>query len=135
MCGFQHYTSLNTPRHEVEEGVGGATSNLDTDESEEERREEGEHLLQHQRLEIALEDEEVEASSPSKRLKVRKEQIDSSLEAGVASADSGNRGGDLDLELDDPSGTDTDDDKPVRIIRLGTEEVKKYAILGKLKRL
>jgi len=63
----QHYTSLNTPRHEVEEGVGGATSNLDTDESEEERREEsGEHLLQHQRLEIALEDEEVEASSPSK---------------------------------------------------------------------
>ena len=124
---FQHYTSLNTPRHEVEEGVGGATSNLDTDESEEERREEGgEHLLQHQRLEIALEDEEAEASSPSKRLRVRKEEV--ARGETVAT-----RGGDLDLELDDPSGTDTDDDKPVRIIRLGTEEVKKYAILGKKK--
>ena len=71
---FQHYTSLNTPHHEVEDGVdAGATSNLDTDESEEERREEEGHLIQNQRLEIALEDEEVEAASPSKRLKVRGE--------------------------------------------------------------
>ena len=114
----------------MEEGVGGASSNLDTDESEEERREEGgEHMLQHQRLEIALEDEEVEASSPSKRLRVRKEEV----ARGETLEPAGTRGGDLDLELDDPSGTDTDDDKPVRIIRLGTEEVKKYAILGKKK--
>ena len=96
---FQHYTSLNTPRHEVEEGVGGATSNLDTDESEEERREEGgEHLLQHQRLEIALEDEEVEASSPSKRLRVRKEEVARGGEAVATSLEpAGTRGGDLDL--------------------------------------
>ena len=86
-------------------------------------------------MEIALEDEEVEeASSPSKRLRVRKEEVAKTVATSLEAA-GGTRGGDLDLELDDdPSeGTDTDDDKPVRIIRLGTEEVKKYAILGKKK--
>jgi hypothetical protein len=125
---LQHYSSINTPRHEVEEVAGGATSNLDTDESEEEegverreeRREEEGELQQHQRLEMAL-----EAGQPTgaPRLQVAVKEETSRL-AGPAG------GGDLDLELDDGTGTDTDEDKPVRIIRLGTEEVKKYAILG-----
>ena len=33
-------------------------------------------------------------------------------------------------ELEDTNSSENDEDRPVRIIRLGTEEVKKYAILG-----
>lgn len=94
-------------------------------------------LTQNSRLEIALPntsengniDEEiaVEVSSHKVQIALKSENQGREQERPIENSE---------LDPDDP-GTDTDDDLinsekgPVRIIRLGTEEVKKYAIINK----
>ena len=80
------------------------------------------------RLEIALgaeEEDEQEQEVPAKRMKVavKEERIlgERGVEEGLTEEEE---------ELEDPNSSENDEDRPVRIIRLGTEEVKKYAILG-----
>merc|ERR1719233_926441 len=101
-------------------------------------------LIQNSRLEIALPSGAAENGSKNSQSEVAVEVSSQKVQIALKSDKSYNQNQSHDkqgaenpsVDPDDP-GTDTDDDLitsekgPVRIIRLGTEEVKKYAIINK----
>jgi len=101
-------------------------------------------LIQNSRLEIALPSGAAENGSRNSQSEVAVEVSSQKVQIALKSDKSDNQNQSHEnqgaenpsVDPDDP-GTDTDDDLitsekgPVRIIRLGTEEVKKYAIINK----
>jgi len=94
-------------------------------------------LIQNSRLEIALpSNAENGIMNAEIAVEVSSQKVQIALKSDDTSQAQVNRTENPEVDPDDP-GTDTDDDLinsekgPVRIIRLGTEEVKKYAIINK----
>jgi len=94
-------------------------------------------LIQNSRLEIALpSNAENGIMNAEIAVEVSSQKVQIALKSDDSSQAQVNRTENPEVDPDDP-GTDTDDDLinsekgPVRIIRLGTEEVKKYAIINK----
>jgi len=98
-------------------------------------------LILNSRLEIAVPKhsdalDQRNQSSSGVAVEVSSQKIQIALNSDNTSQPSGTPKESAEVDPDDP-GTDTDDDMmnsekgPVRIIRLGTEEVKKYAIINK----